>query len=90
MTNEVDIGSLDTEKLKKELVHMSNRTHLIHRTLDIGSGFLIALMIQYFIFPMFGLYPRILDMIYISLIFTVVGITRSYIWSKYIFKYSNE
>ena len=67
---------------------MSKTKHLLHRTLDIGSGFIIALIIQVTIFPLFNLYPPIWDMIYISLIFTVVGITRSYIWSKYIFKYT--
>ena len=67
---------------------MTSFQHVLHRTLDIGSGFLIALLIQYLIFPFFDLYPPIWDMIQISLIFTVVGITRSYIWSKYIFKYN--
>ncbi len=67
---------------------MNKTKHLLHRTLDIGSGFIIALIIQATVFPLFDLYPPIWDMIYISLIFTVVGITRSYIWSKYIFKYT--
>jgi putative flippase GtrA len=66
---------------------MTNMEHIIHRTVDIGSGFVIAIMIQYFIFPFFSLYPPIWDMIQISLIFTIVGITRSYLWSKYVFQY---
>ena len=67
---------------------MNKTKHLLHRTLDIGSGFIIAIIIQATIFPLFNLYPAIWDMIYISSIFTIVGITRSYIWSKYIFKYT--
>jgi hypothetical protein len=29
-------------------------------------------------------------MIHIAAIFTVVGITRSYLWSKYVFKYGES
>lgn len=32
---------------------------LIEASIDIGSGFIIALLIQFYIFPLFGLYPTI-------------------------------
>ena len=58
---------------------------LIESIIDVGSGFILAILIQLYIFPLFGLYPSILDSIGIALIFTVVRITRSWIW-RIIFK----
>ena len=58
---------------------------LIESIIDVGSGFILAILIQLYIFPLFGLYPSILDSIGIALIFTVVSITRSWIW-RIIFK----
>lgn len=48
--------------------------------IDVGSGFILAILIQLLLFPLFGLYPTILDSIGIALIFTVVSMTRSAIW----------
>ena len=53
---------------------------LIESFIDVGSGFLLAVLIQIFIFPLFDLYPSILDSINIALIFTAVSITRSWLW----------
>ena len=66
---------------------MTNSKHLLHRTLDIGSGLILSIIIQILVFPLFDIYIEVWEMFYLSLIFTVVGITRSYLWSKYIFKY---
>ncbi len=54
--------------------------NLIEASIDIGSGFIIALLIQFYIFPMFGLYPTVSVGIKIALIFTVVSILRSWLW----------
>ena len=65
---------------------VTNTKHLIHRSLDIGKTFYnntvnnISLLMVYTL--MYGLCFR--------LIFTVVGITRSYLWSKYVFKYGES
>ena len=67
--------------------HMKSRTHILHRTLDIGSGLILSIIIQILVFPMFGIYLPVWDMLHLALIFTVVGIARSYVWSKYVFKY---
>ena len=56
---------------------------LIESIIDVGSGFLLALAIQIFIFPFFGLYPSILDSIGIALIFTVISMLRSWVWRSY-------
>jgi hypothetical protein len=53
---------------------------LIESFIDVGSGFLLAILIQIFIFPLFNLHPSILDSINIALIFTAVSITRSWLW----------
>ncbi len=66
---------------------MTNTKHLIHRTLDIGSGLIIAVIIQILVFPLYDIHIEIWEMFHISLVFMVVSIARSYLWSKYIFKY---
>ena len=53
---------------------------LIESIIDVGSGFILAILIQLYIFPFFNLYPTILDSINIALIFTIVSITRSWLW----------
>jgi len=56
---------------------------LIESIIDVGSGFLLAVAIQVFIFPFFDLYPSILDSINIALIFTVISMLRSWVWRSY-------
>jgi hypothetical protein len=58
---------------------------LIESFVDVGSGFLLAILIQLLLFPLFGLYPTILDSIGIALIFTVISIARSWMW-RLVFK----
>ena len=58
---------------------------LLESFIDVGSGFILAILIQLLIFPLFDLHPSILDSMGIALIFTVVSITRSWIW-RIIFK----
>jgi hypothetical protein len=59
--------------------------NLIESCIDIGSGFILAMLIQIYIFPLFGLYPTVLVGIKIALIFTFVSILRSWFW-RTIFK----
>ena len=58
---------------------------LIESFIDVGSGFILAILIQLLIFPLFDLHPSILDSMGIALIFTVVSITRSWMW-RLVFK----
>ncbi len=51
--------------------------------IDVGSGFILAVLIQLFIFPLFDLYPSILDSMGIALIFTFVSVTRSALWRRF-------
>ena len=57
--------------------------NLLESVIDVGSGFILAILIQLLIFPLFGLYPTILDSLGIALIFTVVSMTRSWLWRGY-------
>ena len=56
---------------------------IIESIIDVGSGLILAILIQLYIFPFFGLYPTILDSIGIALIFTVVSIIRSAFWRNF-------
>ena len=60
---------------------------LIESFIDVGSGFILALLIQIYIFPFFGLYPTILDGIAIASIFTLVSIMRAWVWRMVFKKY---
>jgi len=59
----------------------------IESIIDVGSGFILAIIIQLTIFPLFGLHPTILDTMGIALIFTVVSIIRSAIWRNFFRRY---
>ena len=52
----------------------------IESFIDVGSGFILAILVQIYIFPLFDLYPTILDSLSIALIFTVISIIRSWLW----------
>ena len=56
------------------------RSDLIEGIIDVGSGLLLAIIIQLLVFPFFDLYPTVLDSMGIALIFTVVGMIRSSLW----------
>ena len=55
----------------------------IESFIDVGTGLILAILIQLYIFPFFGLHPTILDSIGIALIFTVVSIIRSAFWRNF-------
>ena len=55
---------------------MINRD-IVESVIDVGSGFILAVLIQLLIFPLFDLHPSIFDSMGIALIFTVVSMTRS-------------
>ena len=62
----------------------------IESFIDVGSGFILAILIQLYIFPLFGLYPTIMDSIGIALIFTAVSITRSWLWRLVFVRYKKS
>ena len=62
----------------------------IESFIDVGSGYILAIIIQLALFPLFGLYPSVLDSMGIALIFTGVSITRSWLWRLAFKKYSRN
>ena len=64
-------------------MQLSMTSDIIESIIDVGSGFLLAIVIQLLIFPLFDLYPSILDSMGIALIFTVVSMTISALWRRY-------
>jgi hypothetical protein len=60
----------------------------IESFIDVGSGYILAVLIQLLVFPLFGLYPSVFDSMGIALIFTVVSITRSWMWRMAFKKYT--
>jgi len=63
---------------------------LIESFIDVGSGFILAILIQLYIFPFFDLYPSVWDSIGIALIFTGVSISRSWLWRLAFKKYNRQ
>ena len=63
---------------------------LIESFIDVGSGYILAILIQLYIFPFFGLYPTVWDSIGIALIFTGVSISRSWLWRLVFKKYNRQ
>ena len=51
--------------------------------IDVGSGFVLAIIIQILVFPLFGFTPTIMENIQIASIFTVVSMIRSALWRRY-------
>jgi hypothetical protein len=57
-----------------------NVRQLMESIIDVGSGLVLATIIQLFVFPLFGFYPNVLDSFQIALVFTCISIFRSWFW----------
>jgi hypothetical protein len=57
---------------------------LIESAINVSIGYVVALITQIIVFPIFGLHAGIRDQILIGLIFTAVSIARSY-WIRRLF-----
>ena len=53
---------------------------LVESFIDVGSGFILATVLQLLVFPFFGLYPSLTDSAGIAIIFTCISILRSWMW----------
>ena len=53
---------------------------LIESIIDVGSGLIIATLLQLFIFPFFGMYPTVWESFNIAIIFMCVSMFRSWSW----------
>jgi len=55
---------------------------LIEAALNIGSGFLLSLIVWHIVAYMYGIPMPILLNLQITAIFTVVSLARSYVWRR--------
>lgn len=55
----------------------------IETALNIGSGYLIAVVTQAIIYPMYGIHTTVSENASIAVIFTVVSLIRSYAWRRF-------
>lgn len=56
---------------------------ILESMMDIGSGFIIAIIIQLTIFPLYGITVSIFENFQIALIFLIVSMTRSALWRRF-------
>ena len=62
---------------------MKTRRHFLETIIDIGSGYVIAVVMQILIFPLFGIQTSYFNMFIIGGIFMSVSMLRSWLWRKY-------
>ena len=56
---------------------------LLETTLNIGSGFIVAMLVwQLIVAPLFGYEVTLYDNFWLTMIFTVVSVVRSYFWRR--------
>jgi len=67
----------------RQMMYTTPMNDIKESVIDVGSGFVLAVLIQLLIFPLFDLHPSIFDSMGIALIFTVVSMTRSALWRRY-------
>lgn len=62
---------------------MQSRKHsLLEATLNTLSGFLVTLIAQSFIYPLYNLQTSFYTNLHLASIFTILSILRSYIWRR--------
>ena len=57
--------------------------HFFETIVDIGTGYVIAVVMQILIFPLFGIQTSYFNMFIIGGIFMSVSMLRSWLWRKY-------
>jgi len=55
----------------------------VEQVCNVGSGFIIAMCVwRFFVVPYLGVSPALSDNFKVTCVFTVVSITRGYIWRR--------
>jgi len=69
---------------------MQTKTHsLIESLTNVAIGYVVALLSQIVVFPMFNIYVPLSDNLLIGLWFTAISIIRSYVVRRYFNKKIN-
>ena len=56
----------------------SKRASLIETCINVGTGFIVSLIIQLLVFPLYGIQITLASNLEINLIFTIAAIAREY------------
>ena len=57
----------------------SRRNSFVEAVTNVGIGIVVAWAVTFAVFPLFDYEPTVVKSLYISLIFTVVSLVRSYV-----------
>jgi len=57
----------------------SKKASLIEALINVTVGYLVAVLANYIVLPMFGYMVNIADSFYIGIVFMAIGIIRSYL-----------
>tara|TARA_R110000765_G_scaffold288669_1_gene384882 strand:- start:382 stop:609 length:228 start_codon:yes stop_codon:yes gene_type:complete len=57
----------------------SKKASLIEALINVTVGYLVAVLANYIVLPMFGYMVNIADSFYIGIVFMIIGIIRSYL-----------
>ena len=63
--------------------YATRRKHFLESFIDIGTGYLLAVVMQILIFPLFGIHTSYNNMFIIGAIFMSVSCIRSWIWRMF-------
>lgn len=63
-------------------MQQSKRVSAVEATLNIGSGFILSMMIWQLIAPLLGYDITITENVQLTSVFTVVSLIRSYAWRR--------
>ena len=59
------------------------RQHFLETLADIGSGYVIAVVLQILVFPLFGIETSYFNMFIIGAIFMSVSMVRGWLWRRF-------
>jgi len=60
-----------------------HRRHFLETLADIGSGYVIAVVLQILVFPLFGIETSYFNMFVIGAIFMSVSMVRGWLWRRF-------
>ena len=71
-------------KLTRLTVMQSKKASAIEQVLNIGSGFIIATLVWYYLItPYLGIPYHMDQALIVTTIFTVISVIRGYLWRRY-------
>lgn len=63
-------------------MNQSRTQSALETTLNIGSGYLLAMVTQAMLYPLYGINTNVYQDAGIAAVFTAVSLVRSYVWRR--------